>query len=400
MCRALVRVLGLTMAAMLSLVAASAIADDSTIALQTLIGTLDKRSRQPIYVAFTVTRSCALSSTQLDDLRRRFGPYPDHPDRGRLDLLVELAARPEVKSCELIWSGPAGFRYVETVRSPADPPPPILELAIGGDAEQRWMRSHTSFSGGQLTILKAGVPFPAQHNINQLVATAFNRVSLMLVYGLFAIGAEPRLEISRSDSNAPLECLVHDAARDADLLVRLAPADEAGGLPARVVQVTEFLSPEDRRSGVVNRTLLFGKFVDLPVVGLTPTRIQIDDRDGVREVVQIEQLHAVTAAEVDAAAAPPSVGPDVTVLDFTTPDSAAHRASAAAPSIVWTHANGRDQFSMSATMQNLNPATDSTFNTPTSGVQRSRLSWVVAAGTLAGAATVVAAVIIIRRYKQ
>ena len=399
MSRALVRTLGFSIAAMLWLVADSVVADDSTIALQTLIGTLEKRSRQPISVSFTVTRSCALSSTQLDGLRRRFGPYPDHPDRGRLDLLVELAARPEVKSCELIWCGPAGFRQVETVRSPADPPPPILELAIGGDADQRWMRSGTSTSGGQLTILKAGVPYPAQHNINQLVATAFDRVSLMLVYGLFAIGTDPRLDIARSESVSAFDCIVHDATRNADRLVRLDRDVEVDAPAARITQVTEFLSPTDRESGIVHRTIVFSGFVELPVVGLTPTRIQIDDRDGVREVVQIEQLHAVTAAEVSAAAAPPTVGPDVTVLDFTTPDSAAHRTSAAAPSIVWRHVNGQDEFSMGA-MQKLNPATESTFNTPTSSVQRTRPSWVVAAGALAGTAAVVAAVIIIRRYKQ
>lgn len=399
MSRALVRTLGFSIAAMLSLLADSVVADDSTIALQTLIGTLDKRSRQPISVSFTVTRSCALSSTQLDGLRRQFGPYPDHPDRGRLDLLVELAARPEVKSCELIWSGPAGFRHVETVRSPADPPPPILELAIGGDADQRWMRSRTSTSGGQLTILKAGVPYPAQHNINQLVATAFDRVSLMLVYGLFAIGTDPRLDIARGESVSAFDCIVHDVTRNADRLVRLDRNVEVDVPPARITQVTEFLSPTDRESGVVHRTIVFSGFVELPVVGLTPTRIQIDDRDGVREVVQIEQLHAVTAAEVAAAAVPPTVDPDVTVLDFTTPDSAAHRTIAAAPSIAWTHVDGQDHFSLGAP-QKITPLNDSAASIPKSSVHPERSSGVVAAWALAGMATVVAAVIIIRRYKQ
>lgn len=314
-----------------------------------LVHDLRQRMGRTFEVTFTSTKSCWLTPSALADWVRRVGPYPDHPERGRLDYLRQLAASPEVRTITIFWSGEPGgavrcWRMDQSAPSSSSPdgsPPAIL---AGGDREHRWMWARVQ-DAGQLTMTRSGVPFPASYNIGRFAEVAREYTSIVAAGGLGML-SDRAVGAVDEQSTAPSRRYTFDdpAINRAYVLICREIEGHGGGLP---VEVTEFSPREAFESGRSSRTTRMEAFAGVDALGgPTPTRIRIDDADGLREDIVVRDVRSLSPAEATAATRVPEVQQGTRVLDFRDPHSTAWGSYASSPRMTWTASGAADEYAL------------------------------------------------------
>lgn len=311
----------------------------------------DRRQRmgRTVEVTFTSTKSCWLTPSALADWVRRVGPYPDHPERGRLDYLRQLAASPEIRTITIVWSGlPGGAarcwrmdQPAPSSSSPGGSPPAIL---AGGDREHRWMWARMQ-DVGQLTITRSDVPFPASFNIGRFAELAREYTSIVAAGGLGMLSDQAVGAVDKQSTALSRRYTIDDPAINrAYLLICRGIEGHGGEFPA---EVTEFSPREAFEAGRPSCTIRMEGFAAMEALGgVAATRIRIDDADGLREEIVVRDVRSLSADEATAATRVPEVQEGTHVLDFRDPHSSAWGSYASSPRMTWTASGTADEYAM------------------------------------------------------
>jgi hypothetical protein len=119
------------------------------------------RNSPPIEIRATRTFSTNVAAADIDRRWQEVANKPDHPDRRSIERLRELSRAKATSEIVLAFGG--GLWYYSERKNEND------NFAAAGDSDRRWMLSEVEFEpgkkSGQLTVLRAGVPFPLGSNV-------------------------------------------------------------------------------------------------------------------------------------------------------------------------------------------------------------------------------------------
>jgi len=119
------------------------------------------RTSPPFEIRATRTYSTNVSAAELERRWQAVVNKPDHPERGEIERLLDLSR--SVETSEMVMAFGGGLWYLERRKGERD------IFVAAGDSSRRWMLSETAFEpgkkSGQLTVIRAGIPFPLSTNV-------------------------------------------------------------------------------------------------------------------------------------------------------------------------------------------------------------------------------------------
>ena len=298
-----------------------------------IAGWLDARQSEPgdlpadagaARLVFTVTIAAADSRESIERRWREIAPFPEHPERPRIERLRNLSARPETLRVTFLRLDPTHWRADEEAESGS-----IVTFAGNGDV--RWM-SLTKGSVRSLTLTKRGVPYPPGFNVGQLLNVVAARADLLTRWGL---GSSFRgaARITRTGGTWTAE---------------IGDPVGAGGWTLTGTRTGDSFRI-DRAEGH-GTTWAFSAPHTTPSDSLACTRVTIDRGDGLVETIELVEFSTLPSDAAREACTPPSLDSlpsDANTLDFRERGSAAWARYEGGPTITWQASEGGDTYETS-----------------------------------------------------
>lgn len=322
-----------------------------------------------LHLKLTRTATCRVSVGDATAIFRSVQALPDHPDRARAERVMRLAQQPEVTTAE-VWLSHDGTWSLKRIE-------PAGVLTSGGVADTRWLLFERE-GGGQLTIIRRGVPFPSGANVSRYLDQSREIVSLVVHQALAALPAGSVLrsvDVRGSEWTATLD--------PGDASMRSTLTGVLAGDPLRPL-VTSLVMTWPTESGHAAQTWTFQEQAVIPGTNLSISkRIVVDMPDGITERTDVELAEAVGPEDVRTQASLPTPSPDIAVADFRRIDSPAWRGYAGSATAVWS-GDGQGM-----TIAHSGDASEQSRNTPPAITPAARGRQLIALLLTAGAGTII-----------
>ncbi|MCK4873065.1 MAG: hypothetical protein KAS72_10100 [Phycisphaerales bacterium] len=302
-------------------------------------------SKEGIVVEYTLEHTTTLSSAEIERRWKKVERYPDHPDRTAIQRHRRLLSTPERLRKVLQFADSGAWlleeRYETGNMSGSS-------FRAGGVEDIRWMVSEsggdsTSESHGQLTMIRAGVPFPAGYNISRFLDMQREQLGLLL-YGslprLLPGGSIESLQVDESSWTVMVSWEGSDRA--AEVRGRW---DRDTGQP--IVRVLRRFAA-DRSKYPRPAEIRYEDYVFDGLLGQSHATSVVEDHfDEFRDAYLIQGLRVVSREKVVNAASPPTVGEQVRIADFREARSSELAINAESPHMTWHRSNRIDTYDIS-----------------------------------------------------
>ncbi|HWQ28053.1 MAG TPA: hypothetical protein VNN12_03420 [Dehalococcoidia bacterium] len=196
---------------------------------------------------------------------------------------------------------------------------------------------------GQLTIIRAGVAFPAVYNIGRFHEDVRQRVALLGWGSLAEFGRPDRIEsIHATASDWRATAFEAGTERRVELQ---GDVDGGTGEPRlRRARVIEAGAP----AGSIGQSVFFDQPARSDALGRTYARsVTIERTDGIRELYEVMRIERASTSAISAGAAVPAVEPGVVVLDYREPNAPSWAPYAESPRLTWHRRAQGEQYEMS-----------------------------------------------------
>lgn len=284
------------------------------------------RTSPPFEIRATRTYSTNVSAAELERRWQAVENKPDHPDRRELMRLRDLSRATE--SIELVMAFGGGIRYLAERRGDK------MSLFAGGDESVRWMLGQSEFEpgvkSGQLTVIRAGVPFPMTSNVGQLLDETAQQVAVLCNWNIVA----NTLQVDASRSSGARESYSDGYSARFDV------TQDSNGRMARV----SYFANTDSVTPLWNAEIRYDINDPTLAIGLSLARsVRIVELSGV-----IEEWTNITAAPMAEStlrdlAKVPKVEAFIKIVDFGSSTAA---LPPQVPMLVWESQPDGDKFSV------------------------------------------------------
>lgn len=297
----------------------------------------------PVSIEWTVTRISLLSASDLDSRWARVERYPDHPDRSSLEYHRALAADSERVSGHLVVVDSGTWMLEENHANG-------YALRCGGREGVRWM-----LSGGvvppQLTMIKAGVPFPATYNIGRFHEQARSLLMLMAEGWLDSLPAD--LVIDSIDMSAPgWRATLSSEDSGCRVIIDAAWC----GAQSRILQMQQI---DSVGSGRVLTTELRAEYAPDGSCA-SPIRVVVDRNDFIRDTYDLIAITRLSRDETLRVCSIPEPPVGARIVDFRDPRADAWRFYSDTSRLVWTNTDEQGTYASLPAVAPLHGAQTST----------------------------------------
>ncbi|MBX9737030.1 MAG: hypothetical protein K2X32_08895 [Phycisphaerales bacterium] len=290
------------------------------------------RNSPPIEIRATRTFSTNVPAAEIERRWHEIANKPDHPERRDIERLRDLSHAKEATEIVMAFGG--GLRYLAEKSSDS------VGVVAAGDDSVRWMLGRFEYEPGvrtgQLTVIRAGVPFPMTSNVSQLLNEVSQQVVTLangyIVTGSLSAVAGPGESYSDGDVDR------FEVTRDSG--GRIARVMRVSGVkPERLVWTAEFRYDESNPLLVLN----------LPLA----KSVRIVEQSGV--IAEWSNISAGPIAEstLRERIAIPEVEASTKVVDF---GSSASTQIPEGPTIVWERGPDGDKFTVTGASASSVPA--------------------------------------------
>lgn len=283
-------------------------------------------------IEWSLERRSQLDATDVQRRLKELEPYPDHPERRSLEQHQQLLLQPEQLDATIWFSGPGLWACRERQSSGTS-------FECGGLDATRWMLFRIAESG-QLTVIRAGQPFPTSYNVSRYSDLTRERVATLLYGGLPNL---PRAAIVRSvaATNSRWEATLVDEIghRVFNLMGEWAPGD-------RPLVRSLHVAAEDptNSAAAVTVTTFDALNITEPSLPPWPAQVIVYRPDGIVETYTVRSVRRAERSELEQAASVPAVSNGVQLVDFRDPESPSWAAYPDAPRMTWYRKGDADHF--------------------------------------------------------
>ncbi len=313
-----------------------------TAQIRTFIETLlsedisSQESGQGVYIEWTLKRSSLLSNSEIKKRWAEVEPYVDHPDRVTIKWHKKLQVTPDQVKGE-IWFADTGAWKVREDLSTAI----TGVLSSAGHEKERWRRWQPVARTENITIIGAGVPFPAGYNIGSELNDTVDRVSMFMSFGLSYRFIEYNT-ISKVDLRGSHWSVVLTRDRDDKSVKVTGRISRQEGLP----YVTDIRYLDNQESLHSDRpTLQFQNAVYCPATDrMRPQVIYYTRSDDVLIAFSVHDVQKMDRSEILGVSHVPNLSdPELDTLDFRSKNT--ETASDDTFHMLWTHDRKGDSYS-------------------------------------------------------
>jgi len=284
--------------------------------------------QHPISVEFAEVREPWATRSEIQAELRRISDRPDHPKRSILMFQLSMHDQPETECFYAV--SPDGDWMLKRAE---------VRYAQSGDL--RWISSRPE--GGQLSIIKAGVPYPSGFDAGPVKQDLIDHHRRLFHAGFSdRITAYEINALSLSVTQWSVRISVTDPARSETALVE-------GGWAGESPVITSVRSESDE-TPVLFEQIEFASHEPGDVHSPFPyAKRSRRKQDLTRSTIVIiaEAVESPSSDELEAYAAVPDLGSADAVRDFREPRSASHDLYADSALTTWTRVKGTDEYETS-----------------------------------------------------
>lgn len=279
-----------------------------------------------------VTRSSGLPAEVVHANWARLERLPDHPDRGRFEMLRRMLQEPEMLTLRIAYTPGGGWSRSDAQEFGGR----MIRTDSGGRNDLSWMGTRVG-DDSALRVVKRDVPFPVRFNARAVHMRFIDEIGLLLSHGLRNV-LTPTATIS--EWRAAGGSYSGRITTEYDSVWAVSGDLGADGLPVSVHRVELVAAP---REGVaVSRAS--ADFRPLgPGGALIPFEMTRVDAVGIRERYEVVGMRVLDPGEARRVGVLPDFSGYDAVHDFREPGTGAASAAALeSDMIVWSSADGSD----------------------------------------------------------
>ncbi len=305
--------------------------------LQTPAWKQNFQGKGAIKLQWTSEVSTNLSNAELDQLWRQVRELPDHPARNGIQYQQRLKKNPETGQSIALYKDSSTW-YSSNVTNTSIGK---MNFENGGLNKSRWMMMRTD-SMSQLTKIRAGVPFPSGYNVSRYLDILRDHLDLFLGSGMGKIGPDANIVSVKLLDDTNWNAAISFSDNGIKMIAEVVGTwDQSDTDPVVTVVRTK---PVDVSSW--DSKTLFKDYSDGDSSEPRhPQRIIIDRSDGLRTSYTLTTISFISKFEITKKARAPEIqNEDVTVLDFTTPDSSSWELYKNSSTVTWSHNSSNDSY--------------------------------------------------------